>query len=466
MSSRPTAPPLARWRMILLGIQHVIVMYTGCVTVPLVFGSALGLPTHTVGTLVSADLLVAGLITVLQAVGIKKIAGVRLPIVAGASFTAVTPMVLIGQQYGLSAVYGAMIAAGVFGILVAVPFSKVVKFFPAVVRGSAVTIIGLSLIGTAIGMVSDGKKDVGTHLGLAAGVVLLIVVLMRFGRGFLAQAAVLIALIAGTIAAAFMSMTDFSSVDGAAWFGLPHPFLFGTPTFPIAAVISMCIVMLVVFTESTAYMMAVADMTGTKLTQGDLARGLVADGASSALAGVVTSFPDTVFAQNVSLIRMTGVRNRSVVVVTGIILVAMGLVPKVGEVVASLPPVVIGAVSLVMFATVAGVGIHTLAKVRYEGNHNIIVVSLSLGIGMIPVVAPNLYASFPATVQIIAGGAITSSVIVAFLLNLLFNGGHGEDHHESAIELPGGELGAAEEREPVPATESGVHPDIAEEPAR
>lgn len=464
MSSLTVGSPLPRWRMIVLGIQHVIVMYTGCVTVPLVFGSALGLPTHTVGTLVGADLLVAGLITILQAVGIRKIVGVRLPIVAGASFTAVTPMILIGKQYGLSAVYGAMIAAGVFGILVAVPFAKIAKFFPAVVRGSAVTIIGLSLIGTAVGMISDGKEGVGSHLGLAAGIILVIVLLLRFGRGFLSQAAVLIALIAGTIAAGFMSMTDFSSVSGASWFGLPQPFHFGTPTFPIAAVVSMCIVMLVIFTESTAYMMAVAEMIGAKLTKEDLARGLIADGFSSALAGVVTSFPDTVFAQNVSLVRMTGVRDRSVVVVTGVILVAMGLVPKVGEVVASLPHVVVGAVSLVMFAMVAGVGIHTLAKVRYEGNHNITVVSLSLGVGMIPVVAPDLYANFPATVRIIAGGAITSSVIVAFLLNLLFNGGQGASHDSPVMEPPVGEPSVAVGANTAP--ESAPRPALAQEPVR
>jgi xanthine permease len=417
---------LAPWRMILLGIQHVIVMYTGCVTVPLVFGSALGLSTSVIGILVSADLLVAGIITVIQALGVKKIMGVRLPIVAGASFTAVTPMILIGQEYGLTAVYGAMIAAGVFGICVAVPFARVVRFFPAVVRGSAVTIIGLSLIGTAVNMINADSSKVGINLALAGGVILLIVLLMRFGSGFVAQSAVLISLIVGTIAAALMSMTDFSSVGGAAWFGIPQPFLFGAPAFPIAAVISMCIVMLVIFTESTAYMMAVAEMTGKNLTRGDLARGLVADGFSSSLAGVLTSFPDTVFAQNVSLVRMTGVRNRSVVVVAGAILVALGLVPKVGEMVASLPQVVVGAVSLVMFATVAGVGIHTLSKVRYEGTNNMLVVSLSLGIGMVPVVAPDLYAGFPTTVQIIAGGAITSSVIVAFALNLLFNGGKPE----------------------------------------
>jgi len=443
MSTQMPTTRLAPWRMIILGIQHVIVMYTGCVTVPLVFGNALGLSTSVIGTLVSADLLVAGIITIIQALGVRKIMGARLPIVAGASFTAVTPMILIGQEYGLSAVYGAMIAAGAFGIFIAVPFARIVRFFPAVVRGSAVTIIGLSLIGTAVGMIRADGTNVGTNLALAAGVVVFIVALMRFGSGFLSQAAVLIALIAGTIVAAIMSMTDFSSVGGAAWFGLPQPFLFGTPTFPIAAVISMCIVMLVIFTESTAYMMAVAEMTGSDLRRGDLARGLVADGFSSALAGVLTSFPDTVFAQNVSLVRMTGVRNRNVVVIAGSILVALGLVPKVGEFVASLPQVIVGAVSLVMFATVAGVGIHTLAKVRYEGTNNILVVSLSLGIGMIPVVAPDLYADFPTTVQIIAGGAITSSVIVAFALNLLFNGTRPEPEEGNSIGTPSGKpLGA------------------------
>ncbi|WP_432518995.1 nucleobase:cation symporter-2 family protein [Kineococcus sp. SYSU DK006] len=432
MSAHPAARRLPAPRVLILGIQHLIVMYTGCVTVPLVFGSALGLSTETIGVLVNADLLVAGLVTVIQALGISRILGVRLPIVAGASFTAVTPMILIGQQYGLQAVWGAMIAAGLFGVLIAVPFSRITRFFPPAVRGAAVTIIGLSLIGTAIGMITDGASSIGGRLALAGAVIALIVVLMRFGRGFLAQAAVLIALLAGTAVAGALSMADFSSVAGAAWFGLPQPFHFGAPTFPIAAVISMCIVMLVIFTESTAYMMSVAEMSGQRLRSGDVARGLAADGLSGVLGGVFTSFPDTVFAQNVSLLQMTGVRSRRVVTVTGVLLVVMGLLPKLGEAVASLPTVVVGAVSLVMFATVAGVGITTLSTVRYEGTQNMLIVSLSLGIGMVPVVAPDLYSTFPTTVQIIAGGAITSCVIVAFVLNLLFNA-RGQQAHPAPV---------------------------------
>lgn len=417
-----TEERLPPWRTGVLGAQHVIVMYTGCVAVPLVFGSATGLGTRAIGLLVNADLIVAGIITLVQGMGIGSILGVRLPVVAGASFTAVAPMILIGTQYGLPAVWGSMLVAGAFGVLVAVPFSRLSRFFPPAVRGAAVTIIGLSLIGNAAGMVTGGADQArGSDLALAGGVIAAIVLIMRFGRGFAAQGAVLIALVAGTLVAVASGRADFSSVAGAAWVGLPHPFAFGAPTFPIAAVVSMCIVMLVIFTESTSYMMSVGEVTGTPVSRSDVARGLAADGASGMLGGVLTSFPDTIFAQNVSLVRMTGVRSRAVVAVAGVLLVVMGLIPKLGEVIASVPPVVIGAVSLVMFALVAGVGISILAKARLQENSNLIVVSLALGLGMVPVVLPKLYTGFPPEVQIIAGGAITSTVIVAFVLNLLFH---------------------------------------------
>ena len=243
---------LSAWRTVVFGLQHVLVMYTGCVAVPLVFGAAVGLDKSTIAVLVNADLLVAGVITVVQAAGIGKLLGVRLPVIAGASFTAVNPMILIGQQYGLSAVYGAMIAAGIFAILVAVPFARLLRYFPPIVRGAAVTMIGLSLIGNAVTMIFDGRPPDGTRLALAVGVIAVIVALMRYGRGFLAQSAVLIALVAGTAAAAACSLTDFAGVGAAGWIGLPNPFRFGAPEFPIAGIVSMCLVMLVVFAESTA----------------------------------------------------------------------------------------------------------------------------------------------------------------------------------------------------------------------
>lgn len=413
-------------RLGLLGLQHVLAMYTGCVTVPLVFGAAAGLDTHTIGLLVNADLLVAGLITLLQALGIGSVLGIRLPVVAGATFTAVTPMILIAGQYGVQAVYGSMLAAGVFGILIAVPFARAVRFFPPVVTGSVITVIGLSLIGVAAGLITGQDPAAadyasGTKLALAFGIVLVIVLVGRFARGLLGQLGVLIGLVGGTIAAIFLGMTDFRGVGDAAWLGIATPFHFGPPQFPLAAVISMCVVMLVTFTESTADMLAVGEMTGRPVTSRDLARGLAAEGVSGVLGGVMNGFLDTVFGQNVGLVGITKVRSRYVAAVAGGILVLLGLVPKLGEIVAALPGPVVGAAGLVMFATVAAVGIGILRRVDFENTANLLIIAVTIGVGLLPVVAPKIYHSFPAWAQVIGGSAITSAALTAFVLNLLFN---------------------------------------------
>lgn len=409
-------------RLGLLGLQHVLAMYTGCVTVPLVFGAAAGLDTRTIGLLVNADLLVAGLITVLQALGIGTVLGIRLPVVAGATFTAVTPMILIAGQYGVQAVYGSMLAAGVFGILIAVPFARAVRFFPPVVTGSVITVIGLSLIGVGAGLITgqDGAGS-GRELGLAFGIVLVIVLVGRFARGLLGQLGVLIGLVGGTIAAILLGMTDFSGVGGAAWLGIAQPFHFGPPQFPLAAVVSMCVVMLVTFTESTASMLAVGEMTGRPVTSRDLARGLAAEGVSGVLGGVMNGFLDTVFGQNVGLVGITKARSRYVAAVAGVILVLLGLIPKLGAVVAALPGPVVGAAGLVMFATVAALGIAILRRVDFENTGNLLIVAVTIGVGLLPVVAPKIYQSFPAWAQVIGGSAITSAALTAFVLNLLFN---------------------------------------------
>jgi NCS2 family nucleobase:cation symporter-2 len=422
----PVDTPLAPGRLAVLGLQHVLVMYTGCVTVPLVFGAAAKLSTATIGLLINADLLVAGLITVAQSLGIGRLFGVRLPVVAGATFTAVTPMILIGSQYGLPSVYGSMIAAGVFGLIVAVPFARAIRFFPPLVSGVVIIVVGLSLIGVAAGLIAGQDATAPDYaaprnLLLAGGIVVFIVALSRLARGFLAQIAVLLGLVAGTIVAVALGLTNFSSVGAAGWFGITGPLHFGTPRFPIAAVISMCVVMLVTFTESTADMLAVSEMTGKPLSAGDLARGMAADGLSGILGGLMNAFLDTVFAQNVGLVGMTKVRSRYVTATAGVFLVVLGLVPKLGAVVASLPGPVIGAAGLVMFATVTAVGIATLRTVTFDGTNNLLIVAVAVGVGMVPVLAPQIYHRFPAWAQIIAGSAITSATLVAFVLNLLFN---------------------------------------------
>ncbi|MGW0857895.1 nucleobase:cation symporter-2 family protein [Streptomyces sp. NPDC002690] len=440
-------------RLATFGLQHVLVMYTGCVTVPLVFGGAAGLDTSTIGLLINADLLVAGLITLIQSLGVGKILGVRLPVVTGATFAGVTPMILIHGEYGMQAVYGSMLAAGFFGLLMAVPFARLVRYFPPLVSGVVITVIGLSLIGVAAGLITGNDPEAADHasatrLGLAAGVIVFIVLFARFVRGFAGQTGILIALIVGTLVAIPLDLTDFSGVPDADWVGLAAPFHFGAPEFPVSAVVSMCVVMLVIFTESTATMLAVGEATGRPLTDKDLARGLAADGLSGVLGGAMNSFMDTVFSQNVGLIRLTRVSSRYVTAVAGGVLVALGLVPRLGELVAALPGPVVGAAALVLFATVTMVGVNTLRRVNLDKGHNLTIAAVALGIGLLPEMSEGIYANFPSWVQIVFGSGITAAAFTAFLLNLLF-------HHTPWGRPPGteGVPAATAAEKPAPGAE-------------
>ena len=425
-SKHPVDQGLPAPRLISLGLQHVLVMYAGCVAVPLIVGGALKLPTFTIGLLVNADLFTAGIATLIQSLGIGKLLGVRLPVVAGATFVAVTPMILIGSHYGLTAMYGSLLVAGVVGLVLARPFSMILRFFPPLVTGTVITIIGLSLISAATGLITGNDPTAPSFasprdLGLAALVLLVIVLLTRFARGILAQLAVLGGLVIGTLIAFPMGMTNFSTVGKAGIVGISQPLRFGAPTFEASAIISMIIVMLVTFTESTADMLAVGEMVNRKLSPTDIARGLATDGLSAIFAGFFNSFPDTAFAQNVGLVGLTRVRSRYVVSVAGGFLVLLGVLPKVGQVVASLPGPVIGGAALAMFAMVSAVGIRTLARVDFSASHNVLIVAVALGVGMMPVVSPSIYEHFPSDFQVIFGSSITSTVIVVLALNLLFN---------------------------------------------
>jgi NCS2 family nucleobase:cation symporter-2 len=446
-------------RLLVLGLQHLFIMYAGAIAVPLIVGPAVGLDESDIAILVSADLLVCGIASIIQSAGIGRILGVRLPVVAGATFTVLNPMIIIATSYGgrdgLPYVYGAMIIAGIFGLIIAKPFSMVIKYFPPLVTGTVIAMIGLSLIGANVGLIAgdktstftakipelnaagqpfldaDGKvaeivnPDSGqvSHIVLAGVVVLLIVAFARFFRGFLGQTSVLLAIVIGTVIAIPMGLVDFSDVASSGWFGIAQPFHFGPPKFAAAAIISMCIVMLVTYVESTADMLAVGELTGRDLSPNDLARGLAVDGLSAFLAGFMNSFPDTAYAENVGLVSMTNIKSRWVVTVCGIGLVILGLVPKVGAVVAALPGPVVGGAATVMFAMVTAVGIQTLHKVTFGGpnNHNLLIIAVSFSFGLIPTIQPDFYQHFPTDFQVIFGSSITSTVIVVFVLNLVFN---------------------------------------------
>ncbi|MEV3860822.1 nucleobase:cation symporter-2 family protein [Streptomyces sp. NPDC050095] len=407
------------------GLQHVLAMYAGAVAVPLIVGGAMKLSPADLAYLITADLLVCGIATLIQCVGVWRF-GIRLPIVQGCTFAAVSPMVLIGTTGGgLPAIYGAVIVAGLAMMLLAPVFGRLLRFFPPLVTGTVILIIGVSLLPVAGNWVAGGagSKDFGEpkNIGLAAFVLLVVLGVQRFAPAFLSRIAVLVGIVVGMAVAIPTGFTDFGGVGDADWVGISTPFHFGAPEFHGAAIVSMLVVALVSMTETTGDFIAVGEITERPVTPRALGDGLRADGFSTLLGGVFNTFPYTAFAQNVGLVGMTRVRSRWVVATAGGILVLLGLLPKLGAVVASIPAPVLGGAGLVMFGTVAASGLRTLAKVDFAGNHNLTVVAVSVAIGVLPVGVPDVYAQFPDWFQTIMDSGISAGCLTAIALNLLFN---------------------------------------------
>jgi uric acid transporter len=405
-------------------------MYAGVVAVPFIVGSALGLKFTDLAYLLAATLLVSGLATLVQTIGLPFI-GAKLPIVQGTSFAAVASMLAIGKNAhggiaGLRAVFGAILIAGVVGVLISGVFSRLLHFFPPVVTGSVITVIGASLLPVSIQWAGGGvgAKDFGSVSNvLLAGITLLIILLIyRFLPGFFNRVAILAGLVLGTAVAAGFGKVDFSQVSQAKAFAVSTPFHFGSPTFTVAAVISMVIVMLVIMTETTADLLAIGVIVDRPADEKTVGNGLRADCLSTAVSGgLLNAFPCSAFAQNVGLVAITGIKSRFVVSVSGIILLVLGLFPKVGAIVAALPLPVLGGAGLALFGTVAASGIRSLSAVDFEGNANIIIVALAIGMGIIPIAVPNFYAHFPSWFQTIFDSGISAAALTAVLLNILFN---------------------------------------------
>lgn len=438
----PVDERLPAGRLGALGLQHVLVMYAGTVAVPLIVGGALKLPKEQLAFLINADLFAAGIATMIQALAIWKF-GIRLPVMMGVTFASVTPMIAIGSDpnIGLLGIYGAVIAAGVFGVLIAPVIGRLLGLFPPVVTGTVITLIGVSLLRVGINWAAGGQptqkavidgvlQDVPNlaygdpvNLGIAAFVLLVILALTRFGRGLIANTSVLLGIIAGTLVAAAMGKVSFDGLEHADWVAVITPFHFGMPTFHASAILSMCIVMLITLVESTGMFLALADITGKKLTDEDLTRGLRADGVGTLIGGMFNTFPYTSFSQNVGLVTVTGVRSRYVAAAGGLILIAFGLFPKMAHVVASVPQFVLGGAGIVMFGMVAASGIRILGTVDFANNrHNLFIVAISIGFGMIPTLAPQFFQHLPAWTHAVTHSGIVLGTLVAVALNLYYNG--------------------------------------------
>ena len=446
MASRPSSaphpvdqvPPFGK--LTILGIQHVLAFYAGAVVVPLVIASGLGLDNHTLVHLINADLLTCGIATIIQSAGIGRFIGVKLPLIQGVTFTAVSPLIAIGAAAtppgadpttGLATMYGSIIAVGLIVFLVAPFFAKLLRFFPPIVTGTLLTVMGTTLLSVSAGDIvawadkatDDAAKAAATYeaLGFAFGTIAIIVIIQRLFKGFMGTLSVLLALLIMTAVAFALGKTDFSGVGEATWLGITTPFYFGIPKFSVTAIVAMIIVMAVTAVETTGDVFATGEVVGKRIAPRDIANALRADGLSTLLGGVLNSFPYTCFAQNVGLVRLTRVSSRWVVTAAGVFMIVLGLLPKAAAFVAAIPPPVIGGASLAMFANVAVVGIQTLSKVDLRDNRNAVIVSTSIALALLVTFRrDDIVNAMPSWLQIIFGSGVTIGSLTAIILNLLF----------------------------------------------
>lgn len=412
------------------GFQHVVAFYAGAVLVPIIIAGAVGLSQQELVKLITADLFTCGIASILQAVGVWKI-GVRLPLLQGVTFAGVSPIIAIGLANGggsasMLYVYGAVIVAGIFTFLIAPIFIKLLKFFPPVVTGTLITIIGLCLV--PVGAM-DAVTNPHTHdkdptnirwFLYALGTIVVIVAIQRLFRGFLATIAVLLGLVVGCAVAYALGDMNFDKVGEAAAIGFTQPFLFGMPKFDFVACLTMIIVLLITAVESTGSTIATGEIVGKRVTASDIGNVLRADGVATTIGGIFNSFPYTAFSENVGLVRLTGVKSRWVVAAAGVIMILLGFLPKVAAIVASIPNPVLGGAALTLFATVAVVGIQTLGKVDFTDHRNLIIVTTSLALALWVTTYPDIAKGMPAGIDLIFGSGISIGAVSAILLNIVF----------------------------------------------
>jgi NCS2 family nucleobase:cation symporter-2 len=365
--------------------------------------------------------------------------------------------------------------------------SRLLRFFPPVVTGTIIAVIGINLMRVGVGWAMGGPPNLAqqpdpaylqsidaarnavaalpapgdaqfnaaveaaraaaanlpkgpaklldnpkyadlVHLGLSGFVLLAILLITKFARGFVANIAVLLGIIVGGIVALALGRMNFDKVAKADWLDIVTPFAFGMPSFDLVAIATMTLVMIVVMIESTGMFLALSDITGKPIGPKELAAGLRTDGLGTVIGGVFNTFPYTSFSQNVGLVGVTGVRSRYVCVAGGLIMIGLGLLPKMAALVESLPQFVLGGAGLVMFGMVAATGIRILSTVDYKHNKfNLYIVAVSIGAGMIPLVAPRWMQHMAHGLHPLLESGILLAAISAVLLNLFFNGGRADE---------------------------------------
>ena len=415
-------PPF--WQTLLVGFQHMLAMFVGIITPPLIIARALGMGADETTFFVSAALFASGVTTYIQARRVGPL-GSGLLCVMGTSFTFVPVSLQAGAAGGLPLILGMSLAASPVEMVLSRFLRHARRVFPPIVTGTVVALIGLSLIKVGMNDLAGGvgAPDFGSARNLGVGIMVMAVVIGvgRFGKGLLRIGAVVIGLAAGYVACALLGMVDFSAVSSSPWLSIPRPFATGF-SFDHRFVIPFCIAYVVTTIESIGDITATCAVSRLPVTGpgygARLSGGILTDAVGSAFAALFNSLPNTTFSQNIGVIQLTGVACRVVGIMTAAILVCLGLLPKVAALVSVMPHPVLGGATLIMFGLVASAGIRIAVAAGFEGR-NLVIFSASVAVGLGVEFVPEALAGLPDFARTALGSGVNTGAVAAILLNLL-----------------------------------------------
>ena len=405
---------------LLLGLQHIFAAFGGIIVVPLVISSALGFDSAMSMTVISASIVAAGIATVIQAKGVGRI-GSRVACIMGTDFTFVSPALSVGSALGLPGIIGATILGAFFEIILSYFIKPLMKLFPPIVTGTVVCLIGLTLIPVSMDWAAggSGSTDYGSliNVSIAMSVMIITLLLNRYGKGILSTASILIGMLIGYIVCIPLGKIDFSPIAQASFISVPQIFQYGV-TINLEALIAFLPAYFVTTIETVGCLKAVGEVSNVEMDDKKIGSGVLADGVGSIIGGVVGSFPNTSFSQNVGLIPLTKVASKHVAIMAGLLLIVLGLFPKLAAVINSIPSPVLGGAGIVMFGTVAASGIKTLSSVEIN-DRNLLIIATSIGLGLGVTFRPDFLAQLPGGLQMIFSSGISTGTIVALILNIV-----------------------------------------------
>ena len=444
-SVHPVDELLPARRLVPLAIQHILVMVATPISSVFVIASALKLSEDLTAAVLASVFVFSGLGSILQSVGVWRV-GVRLPFVMLPGGAATILFISIAQGTDVRTAVGAVIITGVFYILAVTVFVRALRYFPPLVIGTMVVVIGINLVQVTGKLITGnpGTPQFGDtrNLLVALVTILLTVLCFRFLRGLWGQLSVALGLVGGTILASLMGMATFGAQVAGPVLAAPTLLPFGAPHFDLVAAVPMLVWSLASMAEATGQTVINGEIVGRDVVPSrDVPRVIRADGIVSIVGGFFGTPAMVTSGENVGIVRASGVRSRYVTTVAGVLLILIGISP-VGRILNGIPAAVVGGTAVVVFAIISVLGIQMLARVDFTQTGNLITCTLALGIGLLPVLIPGMYNHFPSSLQTLLSSGVAMTAVVAVLLNLLFHHGgkrpveqaDAEDHNRVEVE--------------------------------